>query len=173
MRWAGHFDNCQFGPADLRPLFREIAMPGERCVGWGAVHESGLFPVVASAVLALIPIAGQLFSTMFIRKITRFVILTDTRILILASDYRTKRIGGERVPIGVALNVPLNSVMVTGLGRRKLRIWSREWQRPLRYAMTGRERGPAGRLSAGLRILADGPIDHERRVSLRTIAERR
>lgn len=102
-----HFTHCAFGPYELRPLLRAKLLPGEVVVGWGAVERSALGPAKTLQLgLSMAPIFGPLLAAMLTHPRHRFVVLTDSRVIILDAKARTRR------GLHVVAETPIGTVRV-------------------------------------------------------------
>lgn len=78
------FPNCAFGPFELRPLLRSKLLPGERVVGWGVVERGASGAALTLQLgLSMAPVIGPLLAAAMMSPKRRFLLLTDSRLLVL------------------------------------------------------------------------------------------
>lgn len=86
------FPHCVFGPYELRPLLRAKLLPGEVLVGWGVVERSAIGPAKTLQVgLSMAPIVGPLLAMAVAHPRHRFIVLTDSRLIVLDAQARSRR----------------------------------------------------------------------------------
>ena len=157
------FEHTNIQPRAVRGMLRTVMMPGERLVGWGVVRgNSGFLSQLGQAAAALVPGIGALLAVGLMRGDVRFCVLTDTRLILLAASPRGGRLGLRHV----LLHEPLTAIGVHALGGWRFAMTSPRWVGPRVFSVFGGKR-PAGRLAAGLGILAEHPVRAETRAMLR------
>ncbi len=85
------FSGCWFGPFELRGLLRALRSDsqGERLIGWGTVQQrDGLGISVAMLLLGAVPGVGPLLAMSKTQDFSRFLVLTDRRLLVFRVDHR-------------------------------------------------------------------------------------
>jgi hypothetical protein len=112
---ARHFTHCAFGPYELRPLLRAKLLPGEIVVGWGSVERSAIGPAKTFQLgLSMAPIFGPLLAAMLTHPRHRFVVLTDSRVIVLDARARTRR------GLHVIAETPIGTVRVAPTTKRRV-----------------------------------------------------
>ncbi len=145
-----HFTHCAFGPYELRPLLRAKLLPGEVVVGWGAVERSALGPAKTLQIgLGMTPIVGPILAAMLTHPKHRFVVLTDSRVIVLDARARTRR------GLHVIAETPIGTVRVAStVEKRVFRVALDEQDQAQAIGVPKqRGKGPERMLDA-LRILA-------------------
>jgi hypothetical protein len=146
------FPNCEYGPFQLRRLFRARFLPGERVIGWApALVNPPIWLVVAAAGLVVIPGAGHLLLGVVLSSHRRMVVLTDSRLLVLTR----LAVAGDPSGRGVKLDAPLHAVAISRTrSPHRFRVSPRG--KPRGETLSVETRTAAGeRLVAGLGMLAD------------------
>ncbi len=147
-----HFDSCQFGPYELRAFLRRRLMAGEQVVGWGVVsREMSVFDTMMLVAAAMVPAAGTVLQAAIMSRTKRFMILTDTRLLMLLPDAKGCAPNGD----GITFDTPHHSLTVARTSRaRTFRVMGPGWVSAEPYKLPGGKKGAHKRLHAGLDVLA-------------------
>lgn len=148
------FPNCEFGPIQLRAIIRQAFLPGERIIGWApAVRSARTFDVLMVVFLSMVPVVGTFVGVAYATRFRRFIILTDTRLIMLAPNWKAASNRGANKPI---LNAPLSVVTIAATGRRgEFRIAAPGLEGIERYQVRGDQPRTLARLIEGLAVLAD------------------
>lgn len=153
------FRTTRFSPAQLRPLLRASLEPDERIIGWGVAFKKPDGPQHALMMLsALLPGPGTILLASLSTKISRFLILTDRRLLVTLPD--PSATSPDRK--GVTLDAPIERLSVTELdqsGAFLLRLDT--WRAPERLEVRTGDSDASHRLVSGLAVLAQEEADRE------------
>lgn len=103
------FNDCQYGPMQLRWLLRSRLAPGERLIGWGSAGERpGATSQLLLTALVLLPGIGHALFGLAHAGSKRLLVLTDRRLLVLGVN----RAGVDRSGKGVRHDVALGLLSV-------------------------------------------------------------
>lgn len=146
------FPNCEYGPFELRRLFRARFLPGERIIGWGpALVNPPVWMLVAVGGMVMIPLVGHALLAVVLSSHRRMVVLTDSRLLVLSRMWVASDPEGR----GVKLDVPVHSIEVRRIrSTHRFKLTPKGGRRGETLSIETRTR-PGERLVAGLAMLAD------------------
>lgn len=164
-RWTGHnahvkkFPACRYGPFQLRAAIRPGREPEERLIGWGQAHltldlTTGLF---VTGLMFFPGIGHGLHAAMLSRR-TRFVLLTDRRLLLLVASKAIGKMKGADI-----ITMPLGGLRVRpttsrGFGSGRSSAFSLAvpgLARAIEITLNPNKKSkPLGRLLRGLELLS-------------------
>jgi hypothetical protein len=146
------FKSCEFGPFQTRSVLKRVLEPGERPIGWGVVkRDRSLAEILLAAVSQFVPVLGLALAAVLADRLIRFVILTDSRLIVLprSMDRRTRSIR-----IAELRNTPLDRLMVDRLGKRAYTVQEPGKPDAEYYLIHWAQSEPGKRLIDGLNLLA-------------------
>ncbi|MEM8836097.1 MAG: hypothetical protein AAGD00_09785 [Planctomycetota bacterium] len=149
------FEQCEYGPWELRRLLRWRLAEGERLVGWGPVLKR-TDAAKAALVVALnaVPVFGALIALGLQKQLYRFVVLTDRRIIVLLPG----RTGADPSGRGVLLDAPVEELRVLrGRDAGTFTLDMPAWSRPDVVQVQRLKRAARKRLAEGFDLLAGDP----------------
>lgn len=153
------FPSTRFSPVQLRPLLRAAMDRDETVIGWGVATKKPDGPQQALVILAsLLPGPGTLLAASLSLRISRFLILTDKRLLVTLPD--PSATDADRK--GVTLDAPLAELSVTALDQTGTFLFNmRDWPSPERLEIRAHKAPPANRLVHALTLLAQEEMDRQ------------
>mgnify|MGYP006433993041 CR=1 FL=1 len=151
------FPSTRFSPFQLRPLLRGALETDERVIGWGVAQKKPDGPQQGLILLAsLLPGPGTLLAASLSTRISRFLILTDRRLLVTVPD--PSATSAQRK--GVTLDVPLSVLSVTALDQSGTFLLDMEgWPSPERMEVKSHDSDASSRLIYALTLLAQEESD--------------
>ncbi len=153
------FRTTRFSPLQLRPLLRASLEPDERLIGWGVAFKKPDGPQHALMMLsALLPGPGTILLASLSTRISRFLILTDRRLLVTLPD--PSAISPDRK--GVTLDAPIERLSVVELDQSGVFLLKLDtWRATERLEVRVGESSATDRLVSGLSLLAQEEADRE------------
>lgn len=111
------FPNCGFGPFALRPLLRAKLLPDESVIGWGVVERASSGATMTLQLgLSMAPLIGPLIVAAMLNPKRRFLVLTDSRLLVLDAqspgNEHFRLAAGKPSSLRVVAEAPLGGVAV-------------------------------------------------------------
>jgi len=151
------FPSTRFSPYQLRPLLRRTLDADERVIGWGVAQKKPDGPQQALILLAsLLPGPGTLLAASLSTRVSRFLILTDRRLLVPVPD--PSATDAQRK--GVTLDAPLSALSVTALDQSGTFLLDMEgWPSPERLEIKSHDSDTSSRLVYALPLLAQEESD--------------
>ncbi|MBX3353658.1 MAG: hypothetical protein KF684_12065 [Phycisphaeraceae bacterium] len=154
------FANCVFGPFQLRGLLRAKLLPGETVVGWGVVERASSGATMTLQLgLSMAPLVGPLLVAAMMNPRRRFLVLTDSRLLVLdaqASGNEVLRLALDKPSsIRVVAEAPIGGVTVVKTDEpRRFRVALDEHDDAQTISVPKQRSAAAERLALALALLA-------------------
>jgi len=147
----------RFSPFQLRPLLREALDGNEQIIGWGVAQKKPDGPQRSLILLAtLMPGPGTLLAASLSFRISRFLILTDRRLLVMLPDPSGVDVSRK----GVTLDTPIERLSITRLGGGQVYLLHLEgWPTPERLELRSHDSPVCSRLAHAFGILAQEEAD--------------
>lgn len=159
------FPHCSFGPFALRGLLRAKLLPGEVVVGWGSVERTVVGPARTMMIgLAMAPVFGPLLAAMLTHPKHRFLVVTDSRLIVLDSrrfDQPPRR-RGRNAPsrLHVVAETPIGIVAVRPTAaKRVFRVALDDHDAPQSIEVPKQRGKAAERMLEALRVIANTDQD--------------
>lgn len=148
------FPHCAFGPFELRPLLRSKLLPGEVLVGWASVERAAVGVAKSLEVgLSMTPMVGPLLSAALTHPKHRFVLLTDSRVIVL--DARKGLAGGRGPGLHVVAETPIGALRVAPtLEKRVFKVALDQHDGPQAIGVPRQKGAGSTRLLDALRLMA-------------------
>lgn len=159
------FSNCAFGPFALRSLLRAKLLPGERVIGWGVVERGASGAALTLQLgLSMAPVLGPLLAAAMMNPKRRFLILTDSRLLVLdaqaSRDDRLRLAMDRPSSLRVVAEAPIGVVTVVKTDEpRKFRVALDEHDDAQTITVPKQRSAAAERLAKAMALLASPQDD--------------
>lgn len=152
-----YIPNTRFSPFQLRALLRHALDPHERVIGWGVAQKRPDGPQQSLILLAtLLPGPGTLLAASLSLRISRFLILTDRRLLVTLPDPS----GPDITRKGVTLDTPIERLSVTQLPGENVFLLNLDgWPSPERLEFKRHDSRACESLVSAFRVLAQEEAD--------------
>lgn len=152
-----NFPSTRFSPLQLRHLLRTALERDERIIGWGVAHKKPDGPQQTLILLAsLLPGPGTLLAASLSLRISRFLILTDRRLLVTLPDPS----GADADRKGVTLDAPIADVSITALDQTGTFLLDMpDWPSAERFEVKSHDSPASRMLVHALTLLAQEEAD--------------